>query len=389
MGSSKSKHAHVKKTDSSMQTETSAFHHVSSSSWKKYLLQQQQQQDAQSVKSDKGSSSNSKKSLKGSDSKKGSDSHRSKHKLSVVPDIEKCQQQQQQPKGGSSSKGSCESLEPGRSKGSSSSSRSVAPATGAPPYGGKQRAGGPGSSSNGYKQGGRASQNGGGRQQRGEGSDADEVSQCCGEQRRPAASERSSGKGASKVKVCGSTQTGDPYSSPAVHSDGEYSSLGRKYPPPRQYFMTTPGPGTGLKERVYGSRSALNGSPTPLSEYAGVSRAPRLSAPLRDMDNYATLDHGPYSTWMRHSPSCGTSVRGGTLTEADSMESLSSTSSSIHAQVSTTLARSLYFILITKVVLTSVHVSHLTRIIDSPLLKDLNDAPCVCVCVHTYMYAYH
>lgn len=104
--------------------------------------------------------------------------------------------------------------------------------------------------------------------------------------------------------------------------------------------MTTPGPGTGLKERVYGSRSALNGSPTPLSEY-GVSRAPRLSAPLRDMDNYATLDHGPYSTWMRHSPSCGTSVRGGTLTEADSMESLSSTSSSIHAQIQHARANSL------------------------------------------------
>lgn len=315
-----------------MQTETSAFHHASSSSWKKYLLQQQQQQqDAQSVKSDK-----SKKGLKNSDSKKSSsnsDSHRSKHKLSVVPDIDKCQQQSQQQLKQSFKGGSCESLEPSKSKGSSSSrSSSVAQATAAPPYG-KQRA----APSNGYsgnKQGGRpTAQNGG---KRGEGSDAtaDEVSQCCSEQRRPA--ERSSGKGASKVKVCGSTQTGDPYSSPAVHSDGEYSSLGRKYPPPRQYFMTTPGPGTGLKERVYGSRSALNGSPTPLSEY-GVSRAPRLSAPLRDMDNYATLDHGPYSSWMRHSPSCGTSVRGGTLTEADSMESLSSTSSSIHAQVSVCL----------------------------------------------------
>lgn len=319
-----------------MQTETSAFHHVSSSSWKKYLLQQQQQQqqDAQSVKSDKGS----KKGLKSSDLKKnsnsgGSDSHRSKHKLSVVPDIEKCQQQAQQQLKHSSKGGSCESLEPNKSKGSSSSrSSSVAPATSTPPCGKQRTAPSNGYSSN--KQGGRPTAQNGNSGKRGEGSDAtaDEVSQCCAEQRRPAAESRS-GKGASKVKVCGSTQTGDPYSSPAVHSDGEYSSLGRKYPPPRQYFMTTPGPGTGLKERVYGSRSALNGSPTPLSEY-GVSRAPRLSAPLRDMDNYATLDHGPYSTWMRHSPSCGTSVRGGTLTEADSMESLSSTSSSIHAQVS-------------------------------------------------------
>lgn len=331
-----------------MQTETSAFHHVSSSSWKKYLLQQQQQQDVQSVKSDKAS----KKSLKSSsDSKKSnssnsSDSHRSKHKLSVVPDsIDKCQQQQQQKH--SSKGGSCESLEPTRKGGSSSSrSSSVAPATtAAPPYGKQARS----APSNGYgasgnKQGSRAisaTQNGGKRG--GDGSDAtapDEVSQCCQEpQRRPAADR----KGASKVKVCGSTQTGDPYSSPAVHSDGEYSSLGRKYPPPRQYFMTTPGPGTGLKERVYGSRSALNGSPTPLSEY-GVSRAPRLSAPLRDMDNYATLDHGPYSTWMRHSPSCGTSVRGGTLTEADSMESLSSTSSSIHAQVSLSFLHMLHVV---------------------------------------------
>ncbi|KFM63972.1 Neuron navigator 2, partial [Stegodyphus mimosarum] len=377
-GGSKSKQAHVKKTDSSMQTETSAFHHVSSSSWKKYLLQQQQQQqDVQSVKSDKSS----KKSVKNPDSKKGGnpDSHRSKHKLAVVPDrhpdydtSSKCQQQLKQ---SSSKGGSCESLEPagsscsGSRKTSRSSSAAVSTATGAaptaPPYGKRAP-----STSNAY--------NGNGGKQQGsnnrssapsssctsnskKGADekigdierapADEMSQCyVGTERRPAVDHHhppASRKGGSKVKVCGSTQTNtsDLYS-PAVHSDSEYSSLGRKYPPPppKQYFMTTPGPGTGLKERVYGSRSILNGSPTPLSDYMMLgSRAPRLSAPLRDMDNYATLEHGPYS-WMRHSPSCGTSVtggRGGTLTEADSMESLSSTSSSIHAQIQHARANSL------------------------------------------------
>lgn len=173
-----------------------------------------------------------------------------------------------------------------------------------------------------------------------DGAPADEMSQCRPE-RRPVASPGGSEhcpprKGGTKVKVCGGTQTStsDLYS----HSDSEYSSLGRPRgyagpPLPKQYFMTTPGPGTGLKERVYGSRAVLNGSPTPLSDYV-MMRGGRLSGVDRD------YEHGAYSSWMRHSPSCGTAVAGGggrgggTLTEADSMESLSSTSSSIHAQVS-------------------------------------------------------
>ncbi|XP_042895687.1 neuron navigator 2 isoform X6 [Parasteatoda tepidariorum] len=368
-GGSKSKQAHVKKTDSSMQTETSAFHHVSSSSWKKYLLQQQQQ-DAQSVKSDK---SGSKKSVKSSsDSKKssGTDSHRSKHKLAVVPDRHpepECPKNQSSkqslPKAGSS-----ESLEMTGRKSSrtSSSTNSVAPATSS--VGGSYSKKTQGAtSSNGYNVNGGSKQSGSSKAAVGkrgaadektgdlERAPTDEMSQCYGGlERRPAAGAgdhhhlpTSRSKGGSKVKVCGSTQTNtsDLYS--AVHSDSEYSSLGRKYPPPppKQYFMTTPGPGTGLKERVYGSRSILNGSPTPLSDYMMLGgRTPRLSAPLRDMDNYASLDHGPYS-WMRHSPSCGTSVTGGrgggTLTEADSMESLSSTSSSIHAQIQHARANSL------------------------------------------------
>ncbi|GIY07972.1 protein sickie, partial [Caerostris darwini] len=333
-GGSKSRQAHVKKTDSSMQTETSAFHHVSSTSWKKYLLQQQQQQqqqqqDAQSCKS------SSKKSVKSSDSNKksscsngsSSDSHRSKHKLAVVPDSE--------PNSSSSGKAShLKQDSPESQDRGKSSSRSVAPATGsAPPHPGKKAPSGSNSKQSGSSNRSSAKKGGEG---------ADEVSQCQSERHQAVEQPSRKGGANSKVKVCGSTQTntGDLY------SDGEYSSLGRKYHPPKQYFMTTPGPGTGLKERVYGSRSILNGSPTPLSDYmmVGGRGPPRLSNPLRDSDNYATLEHGPYS-WMRHSPSCGTSVTGGrgggALTEADSMESLSSTSSSIHAQIQHARANSL------------------------------------------------
>ncbi|XP_054720410.1 neuron navigator 2-like isoform X2 [Uloborus diversus] len=307
---SKSRQAHVKKTDSSMQTETSAFHHgpsSSSSSWKKYLMQQQT--DSQSVKSD-GSRSSKGSGTKPGNSKKGPDSHRpsgsSKHKLSVVPDLESNNSSSKQ-KQQSSKLGSCENLD-------RKSGRAVTMAT-APSCGSKR-----------VSAAGRAAR----------GPDCSAPSEeAQQEQRRPAA-DGAPRRGASKVKVCGSTQTtaGDLYSS--VHSDGEYGSLGRgaRAPPaPRHYFMTTPGPGTGLKERVYGSRSLLNGSPTPLSEYARS----------RQLDNYASLDHGPYASWMRHSPSCGTPMArgGGTLTEADSMESLSSTSSSIHAQIQHARANSL------------------------------------------------
>ncbi|CAL1287848.1 unnamed protein product [Larinioides sclopetarius] len=342
---SKSRQAHVKKTDSSMQTETSAFHHVSSSSWKKYLLQQQQQQQQQDAQSSKSS----KKSVKSSDSSKktnsnGSDSHRSKHKLSVVPDPEPTSKGHplKQVKADSS-----ESLDQAGRKTSRASAVATATGSAPPSHPGKKAPSG----GNGKQQSGnnRSSSTPSSGKKGGDAAPADEVSQCqpCSE-RHPAADPHNhlppsrKGGGNSKVKVCGSTQTntGDLY------SDGEYSSLGRKYHPPKQYFMTTPGPGTGLKERVYGSRSILNGSPTPLSDYmmVGGRGPPRLSNPLRDSDNYATLEHGPYS-WMRHSPSCGTSVTGGrgggALTEADSMESLSSTSSSIHAQIQHARANSL------------------------------------------------
>ncbi|GFY62007.1 protein sickie [Trichonephila inaurata madagascariensis] len=342
-GGSKSRQAHVKKTDSSMQTETSAFHHVSSSSWKKYLLQQQQQQqDAQSSKS-------SKKSVKSSDSSKkssggNSDSHRSKHKLSVVPDPEPSGKGHplKQAKADSS-----ESLDQAGRK--TSRAAAVAPATGSTPPSHPSKKTPSGGNSKQQSGNNRSSSSTPSSAKKGGDAPAEEVSQCqpCSE-RHPSADPHNhlppsrKGGGSSKVKVCGSTQTntGDLY------SDGEYSSLGRKYHPPKQYFMTTPGPGTGLKERVYGSRSILNGSPTPLSDYmmVGGRGPPRLSSTLRDSDNYATLEHGPYS-WMRHSPSCGTSVTGGrgggALTEADSMESLSSTSSSIHAQIQHARANSL------------------------------------------------
>ncbi|GFQ74992.1 protein sickie [Trichonephila clavata] len=273
-----------------------------------------------------------------------SDSHRSKHKLSVVPDPEPSGKGHplKQVKADSS-----ESLDQAGRK--TSRAAAVAPATGSTPPSHPSKKTSSGGNSKQQSGNNRSSSSTPSSAKKGGDAPAEEVSQCqpCSE-RHPAADPHNhlppsrKGGGSSKVKVCGSTQTntGDLY------SDGEYSSLGRKYHPPKQYFMTTPGPGTGLKERVYGSRSILNGSPTPLSDYmmVGARGPPRLSSTLRDSDNYATLEHGPYS-WMRHSPSCGTSVTGGrgggALTEADSMESLSSTSSSIHAQIQHARANSL------------------------------------------------
>ncbi|XP_076324022.1 neuron navigator 3-like isoform X3 [Tachypleus tridentatus] len=165
-----------------------------------------------------------------------------------------------------------------------------------------------------------------------------------------------------KIKVSANTQTNTHemhvFGSSAL-SDSEYSSLGRKSS--KQYSLMSPTVG-GLRERVYGTRSVVNG--TSNSDYVILSGFPprersihpRLSASSRpndgDMGNYADIEHPgitsslPSSSsstyaWLRYSGSSGASVISGTgtrscsgdgLTEAESIESLSSTSSSAHAQ---------------------------------------------------------
>ncbi|XP_076312544.1 uncharacterized protein LOC143226032 isoform X2 [Tachypleus tridentatus] len=171
-----------------------------------------------------------------------------------------------------------------------------------------------------------------------------------------------------KMRVSANTQNNNPevrvFGGSSAFSDSEYSSLGRKAC--KQYTLMSPTVG-GLRERVYGSRSTINGSSNSdyviLSGFPATSRdrsihGPRLSISLRpndvDMDNYANIDHPgiisslPSSSssayaWLRYSGSSGASVisgvgarscsaSGGGLTEAESMESISSTSSSVHPQ---------------------------------------------------------
>uniref|UniRef100_T1JCI4 AAA+ ATPase domain-containing protein n=1 Tax=Strigamia maritima TaxID=126957 RepID=T1JCI4_STRMM len=114
------------------------------------------------------------------------------------------------------------------------------------------------------------------------------------------------------------------------HSDCDYgrNSLGRK---PKQYYVTSPT--HGMRDRVFGSRGALNNSPTP--EYSILSHASRESC---GNSNYA---------WLRQSPSVVSSLSGvqnpricGSLTEAESMESLASLSS-VHSQLQHARANSL------------------------------------------------
>lgn len=171
-----------------------------------------------------------------------------------------------------------------------------------------------------------------------------------------------------KVKVSGSTQTGPGVNDMFVsaHSDSEYCSLGRSSGKhAKQYIQTAFGP-TGspalgtMRERIYGTRTLLNGSPPSYasnSDYVLLSGFQHGTAPLRDRprlsvpsakgsesDNYMTLDHSSPYAWLRHSPTSGSAsvasapvgrspfAAGAGIAEADSMESLSSTASSAHGQ---------------------------------------------------------
>ncbi|KAL1471380.1 hypothetical protein MTO96_023710 [Rhipicephalus appendiculatus] len=171
-----------------------------------------------------------------------------------------------------------------------------------------------------------------------------------------------------KAKVSGSTQTGPGINDMFVsaHSDSEYCSLGRSSGKhAKQYIQTAFGP-TGspalgtMRERIYGTRTLLNGSPPSYasnSDYVLLSGFQHGTTPLRDRprlsvpsakgsesDNYMTLDHSSPYAWLRHSPTSGSAsvasapvgrspfAAGAGIAEADSMESLSSTASSAHGQ---------------------------------------------------------
>ncbi|KAK7081569.1 positive regulation of invadopodium disassembly [Halocaridina rubra] len=168
-----------------------------------------------------------------------------------------------------------------------------------------------------------------------------------------------------KLKVSGGTQTTSDlhYMSSGVHSDSEYSSgsLGRKYQL-KSYSLNGPVAAQlsqSVRERIMQSPY----SKVHVGEYGQYpspyyrERSPRIKATdgsLSDSpySNYAELQYGgnPYSSpysWVTRSNYAGsvasapTRPLGGSLTEAESMESISSSASSIAAQIQHARATSL------------------------------------------------
>ncbi|XP_069191860.1 protein sickie isoform X6 [Procambarus clarkii] len=168
-----------------------------------------------------------------------------------------------------------------------------------------------------------------------------------------------------KLKVSGGTQTTSDlhYMSSGVHSDGEYSSgsLGRKYQL-KSYSLNGPVAAQlsqSVRERImqspYGKVHVGEYGQYPSPYYR--ERSPRIKptdGSLSDSpySNYAELQYSgsPYSSpysWVSRSNYAGsvasapTRPLGGSLTEAESMESISSSASSIAAQIQHARATSL------------------------------------------------
>ncbi|KAH6942601.1 hypothetical protein HPB50_008359 [Hyalomma asiaticum] len=360
----RSRNANVKKTDSSMQTDSSALmqqgsvppHLQSSANWKKYI----QQQDLQHQQS----KTNSTESLKSKESKRsgGQSSGNNRHEV-VHPKTSS------KSRTGSSSSGSGETKlrsysadtamigsdlaldkmrassaaagmgTPVRSSGIEYASTAVVvtnrklpgrpsnvPGSGPPSacmMGPGKRPSSTASSGSG--------RSGGSSQGKKDGSA--EVDQQCRTSSLTRTGELPRGSSRSslerKVKVSGSTQTGPGVNDMFVsaHSDSEYCSLGRSSGKhAKQYIQTAFGPGGSpalgtMRERIYGTRTLLNGSPPSYasnSDYVLLSGFQHGTAPLRDRprlsvpsakgsesDNYMSLDHSSPYAWLRHSPTSG------------------------------------------------------------------------------------
>ncbi|XP_076054657.1 uncharacterized protein LOC143033284 isoform X3 [Oratosquilla oratoria] len=168
-----------------------------------------------------------------------------------------------------------------------------------------------------------------------------------------------------KLKVSGGTQTTSDlqYMPAGVHSDGEYSSnsLGRKYQL-KSYSLNGPVAAQlsqSVRERIMQSPySKVNvGDFNIYSSGYYRERSPRMKptdGSLSDSpySNYAELQYSgsPYSspyTWVTRNNYSGsvasapTRPLGGSLTEAESMESISSSASSVAAQIQHARATSL------------------------------------------------
>ncbi|KAB7496192.1 Neuron navigator 2 [Armadillidium nasatum] len=173
-----------------------------------------------------------------------------------------------------------------------------------------------------------------------------------------------------KLKVSGGTQTTSDLqympNTTGFHSDGEYSSnsLGRKYQQIKSYSLNGPAAAQlsqGVRERIlqspYRKVHMSGGEYSPYGQGFYRERSPRLKATdgsLSDnpYSNYAEIQYNsnpygsPYSWVARNNyapsvASAPTRPLGGSLTEAESMESLTSSTSSFAAQLQHARATSL------------------------------------------------
>ncbi|KAL7644966.1 UNVERIFIED_CONTAM: hypothetical protein RMT77_004783 [Armadillidium vulgare] len=173
-----------------------------------------------------------------------------------------------------------------------------------------------------------------------------------------------------KLKVSGGTQTTSDLqympNTTGFHSDGEYSSnsLGRKYQQIKSYSLNGPAAAQlsqGVRERIlqspYRKVHMSGGEYSPYGQGFYRERSPRLKATdgsLSDnpYSNYAEIQYNsnpygsPYSWVARNNyapsvASAPTRQLGGSLTEAESMESLTSSTSSFAAQLQHARATSL------------------------------------------------
>ncbi|XP_069979691.1 protein sickie isoform X5 [Penaeus vannamei] len=361
-----SSRAHVKKTESAQQTDNSAFKQISNTQWKKY------------VENGKGSLERSARDLqRGIDPSSGS-SRKVDHKKSNLGSPQTGVPSSPGLNGssgvsGSASGGSRKVDKKGtsgekRREGERSSRDKSAVAMSPQVNGESKKIQNPKTAPSNFGYNGKRTTSTGSVSSTGSGKGSKsvkEVDSAGGSSSRHDSSSHSLERPRTKLKVSGGTQTTSDlhYMSTGVHSDSEYSSgsLGRKYQL-KSYSLNGPVAAQlsqSVRERImqspYGKIHVGEYGQYPPAYYR--ERSPRIKptdGSLSDSpySNYAEIQYSgsPYSSpysWVSRSNYAGsvasapTRPLGGSLTEAESMESISSSASSIAAQIQHARATSL------------------------------------------------
>ncbi|XP_064118223.1 neuron navigator 3-like isoform X3 [Macrobrachium nipponense] len=357
-----SSRAHVKKTESAQQTDNSAFKQISNTQWKKY------------VENGKGSLERSAKELQKGVDASGSSSRKMDHKKSNLgspqtgmpsspgmnsnPVSNSSGGSRKVEKKGTSSEKRREGERSSKDRGMSAMSPQL--------NGDSKKIQNPKTAPSNFGYNGKRTTSTGSMSSTGSSKGSKSVKEVdSGSASRHDGSSHSLERPRTKLKVSGGTQTTSDlhYMSSGVHSDSEYSSgsLGRKYQL-KSYSLNGPVAAQlsqSVRERIMQSPY----SKVHVGDYGQYAspyyreRNPRMKptdGSLSDSpySNYAELQYGgsPYSSpysWVSRSNYAGsvasapTRPLGGSLTEAESMESISSSASSIAAQIQHARATSL------------------------------------------------